>query len=201
MIGPHELSGFDRYDFVSVFPGEPRIKIDLSTPVETLWGGVTVLAGAGALVTGYLALTKGGLTLGVAVGLGMVAAVFGLLWYSTDNYYVFDFRRREVLYRRNFFGLESLRRVASFDGVAGFGVNCRNDLNKYGTFSEYWVEMILQGGKAVVLTDRNVDALHTCNNLASQLAETVGAQIWKGKLQRPMQVSVDSHGKTSVTHS
>lgn len=180
---------------------DTRVRIDPNTPLENLFTGLAGLSGIG-LFLGVFTLfdSNAGLPAWVVGLLAVMAAAFTALRLNTDNFYIFDFDTREVLFSRQVLSHRSLRHFMDFGRIAGFTVDAKKQSNKKRTWWEYWVVLVRDDGTCIRMTDGQEGGLSPANRLANDLAGATDSKAWEGQLQRPMRVVVGPYGRVRVTH-
>ncbi|MGE0707679.1 MAG: hypothetical protein AB7N76_08430 [Planctomycetota bacterium] len=186
-----------RAGFLERLP-DGRLKLELETPLESLWAWSSLLSG----VAGFLALVNlSRLGPGPLIVAVVALAASLLLSANTDNYYLLDLERGELLYRRQVFSHVSVRRQASFGEIAGAGVDCRQRSNKERRWCEYALVVILRDGRTLLVSDWQEERRAALDRQAQELAWAVGGRSWGSFPERALSVRFDRRtGELRVDH-
>lgn len=155
-----------------------RIKLELKTPLETVFMWLSFCS-LFLLVIGFIGYMEDGWTskVMVMVYLGVISVVFfGSLYFNTDNFYILDMERRELLYHFKFFFLRKITVAARFDDINAVTVSGSYHKTKHDQWYSYQTVYVNGDGKVFPLSDPAREAIGKQRDLASQIAELTGAR-------------------------
>ncbi len=129
------------------------------------------------------------------------AGVFFLIMRGlTDNYYLFDRQRREVLYHFECAVIRWVSTYLPFDQIKAIGVHGSIHASKHSRWYEYQVQLVDQQGQFHPMSDsKHLSELPALNQRAENLARLVGCPCLPGKSEHQLVVSPGNHrGEPSV---
>lgn len=163
----------------SVLPA--KFKLDLDTPMESFLKYAMIIGS----VVGLLALIGhlSGRTDSLPFLLGGVflAVISGFLFFTTDNYYIIDTKKKMILYHFKFMTLESLKDFAPFSSIDATTVNGKRKSTKnrrnWRIWWEHRAEIVLNSGKVYPISNWKSSGYAEAATKAQQLAEISGANF------------------------
>lgn len=182
--------------------GEGRWKLDLEDGLEQWWSRLSLLLGLLVCIFGlnlFVAKDKAPFALWFLICCGLLGIV-AVLRAWTDNYYILDLPRGQLLLHRTFFSFRSLRVVADFDDVAGFAVDGRLHTHKSSSWWEYFIVVLRKGAQRLIpLTDRERGRWETYHEVAQGLAHAADVPYFRGEEEHSLQVARSDTGTLQVS--
>jgi len=175
-----------------------RLKLELNTPLETffMWAGIISCF---ILFAGFVGYLEDGLTsttkLMLASG-GLLLAIFGSLYFHTDNYYVVDRIGERILYHFKFFFYQRVSTVCRFSEIALITTGGKREKTKHSVWWEYAVFILTTDGGLMRVTDFAKDAFFDQKRFAERLCEITGAKF----IDAPEERIVKAAGINCVRH-
>jgi hypothetical protein len=154
-----------------------RFKLDLDTPMETFFFWMMIIGGIAAII-GLINTLDGNASAQTLLTVGVVvAAIAGVLYKATDNYYIIDSEKKMMLYRFKFFTINNLKIFAPFSSIHAATVNGRKQHSKHSSWWEYRAEIVLASGKVYPISDWKKYAFETADKKARNMADITGAEF------------------------
>ncbi len=180
--------------------GKGRIKIDQITPLEAAFAASGFLGGfllfIACISTGSLPVMN------VFSVLALVFLGVGVIGYRlTDNYYVVDLNRRQLVYHFEFLSVVQETVLADFQSVAC--ITSHSELRHYK--GEHWFDyatiLILRDGTKFPLSNYKKDDLLAANARARLLAGCAGVDFVAGRENAEVEVRHDPNsGEVRIFH-
>jgi len=160
----------------------PKIKVDLSTPLELtffLLAGLSVAAMVFAFILspGEKFDQQWQAVMAVA-GICLVLSI--TMYFNTDNYYIFDLVNKMMFYHFRFFFYTRVEKVASFADIHAVTSTGSHESDRYDDYYNYRVQCILNTGQILYLSDETRENLEKQNNTARKIAVITGAEYVAG---------------------
>ena len=172
------------------YDSETQIKLDLTTPLETLFKK-GILTGVLLFIIGLSAapaLPKPG----VIIFAGFSFFIFSVfLYFLTNNYYVLDLTRQKLVYNFKFLIFNSKKVIASFSEISSVGIRSykvkRNTPAGPGhsatstTLRYYQIVIALNNMKLLNVSDFQMSNYNFVEKQARQIALKTGATYVQGR--------------------
>ncbi len=169
----------------SNLPG--KIKVDLSTPLESFLLGAVGVAAVIALLL-YIQGTFGGkksppnpeLLKYIPLAIGFMATALAC-WFGVDNFYVISVQQRKLLYHFKLFFMVKITAVADFEQIAAIGVTGVRHTHKGNVWWKYKICAVKNSGEFIDLSDEaDPGKLDWLNDRAEGMAAVAGCLFAKG---------------------
>lgn len=168
-----------------------KLKLELKTPLETFFMWAGIISGF-ILFAGFIGYIEDGLTstakLMLASG-GLLLALFGSLYFHTDNYYVVDRIGERILYHFKFFFYRRVSTVCRFSEIALITTGGKREKSKHSVWWEYAVFFLTTDGDLVRVTDFVKDAFFDQKRFAQKLCDITGAKFVDAAEERIVKVA------------
>lgn len=175
-----------------------RLKLELATPLEKFFLWAAMISGF-LIFSGFIGYIEDGLTppakLMLATGC-LFLAVFGGLYFNTDNYYIIDRTGERILYHFKFFFFRKVSTICQFKDISLITTGGKREKSKYSVWWEYAVFILTTDGKLLRITDFAKDAFDKQKSLARKLCDITGAKF----ISAPEERIVREAGLNSVRH-
>lgn len=175
-----------------------KLKLELKTPLETFFMWAGIISGF-VLFAGFIDYIEDGLNstakLMLALG-GLLLALFGSLYFHTDNYYVVDRIGERILYHFKFFFYRRVSTVCRFSEIALITTGGKRKKSKYSVWWEYAVFFLTTNGDLIRVTDFAKDAFFDQKRFAQKLCDITGAKF----IDAPKERIVRETDLNSVRH-
>ncbi|MGM0600830.1 MAG: hypothetical protein ACQETH_13550 [Candidatus Rifleibacteriota bacterium] len=156
-----------------------KYKLDLDTPMETFLFWMIIIGGFTAFL-GVIYYLDGETNARALFSIGVVvAALSGVLYKATDNYYIIDADKKMMLYQFKCFTINNLEIFAPFSSIHAITVNGRRQHTKSTTWWEYRAEMVLSSGKVYPISEWKKYAFEETEKKARNMADITGAEFVK----------------------
>lgn len=149
-----------------------QIKLELKTPLERLFMWLSICSALVLFVgvVGYLEDGMGPLPIST-MSVGLVGLVFFFnLYYNTDNFYVLDLERKQLLYHFKFFFIKKISVAESFSDICAVSVSAKYHKSKHSQWYTYQVVYVNNDGNVYPLSDSEREAIQKQRDLAQKIA-------------------------------
>ncbi len=175
-----------------------KLKLDLKTPLETFFMWAAIISGFIGFA-GFIGYIEDGLTvvtkLMLAAG-GISLAIFGGLYFNTDNYYILDRSSERLLYHFKFFFWRKVSTICSFNEISLVTTGGKREKSKHAIWWEYAAFILTTNGELLQMSDFAKEAFDKQKELARRLCEITGARF----IDAPEERIVRAAGLNCVRH-
>lgn len=151
-----------------------KIKLDLLTPLEQFFLGLMIISPV-MIFVGFSQLKLGDTPV-LLVGAVITFVLSFLCYLATDNYYVLDIGKRQLLYRFKFLIFERVSKVVDFSGIHAITINNITLRGKGKVSYVYVPELILFDGRVLPIADSKSNKIEM-QKLARTIANASGADF------------------------
>lgn len=185
-----------------------KIKLDLDTPLETLFNVLSVI---GALSTIALIINifyeleyylrhNEILTRIVYILIsGGLTYVFIKCRLSTNNYYIVDNVKKSIVYNYEFFGNKKLEQVANFEDIKYVAIGGTRYEGKRKAIWLYYMYLITKDGNMITVSNAiDESEIAENNKKVARLALIIGCEFIEGVAEKVLKVEKNSIGDLIV---
>ena len=182
------------------------IKIDLDTPLETLFvalmsiGGIATLACLSiGLIDGKRAPADPAFLKYLSLTVPLVLAAF-VLKRGTDNYFIVHVIKRRIYYHFGFFGTEKITPYLDFSNIQTLTVTGKKRRSKHSNWYAYKIVLVDKRGKTHDFSDLQREAREEFNERARKLSTVLSCGFIECPQMGAVLVEVAPRRGVSVTH-
>lgn len=154
-----------------------QIKLELKTPLEALFMWLSIGSLFVLVIGAFNYMKEGGTPMSQVMSfLGLIfLGVFFNLYYNTDNFYVLDLDRKQLLYHFKFFFYKKISVAANFCDIHAVTVTSRYNRRKHDQWYTYQTVVVNNEGRVFQLSDPEREAIDKQRGLAEKIASLTGA--------------------------
>ena len=176
--------------------GKDTLKIEGELGLERFWSFLMVTSFFAFLVCvfGYFEVKEA-----MYLPLFLTAMIFLLsfvLSKLTDNYHIVDFKRKILIYHRQFIFKNKIP-ICNFSQIQGIGVDGRVISNSLQEWS-YRLAIVLKNGEIIPLNGHAIYTFADCMEIADTLAEMMDVEFIEGKEDHTFEVKRSQRKRNKI---
>ncbi|MFC1744257.1 hypothetical protein ACFL35_09690 [Candidatus Riflebacteria bacterium] len=168
-----------------------RIKIDVDSFLESIFKGGLVAFGILFLLGSGVCLYDGNLQDELFANMiyysPCPALFFWLCLSFVDDFLIADTKKKEIFWRRSWFGINSVSKFLSFQEILAISVSGKLE-NRNLNICSYRLVLATKKGKLYQISNYYCTDLEQMNALGEDLAQKLGVPFLEGKVERTVTV-------------
>ena len=176
-------------DWETSKPDPQTIKLDLETLLEIWFFQILLVAGIRLTLILVAAFQHDSPSMGSATVLMGIIAFFFILSKGTDNYYLIDLQKQQVLYNFNFLSIQKQSVKMTLDCLTGIAVGCKLLSTNNKNFPAYAIFLIDYKGQSLRMTNWKDIPVENANLFADWLGKNLNCPVFPGETEKTFEVS------------
>lgn len=168
--------------------------LDGHSELEVTLGVLGGLILTGSLTLGLISLDKALLPPGIVWSLLATGVLILAMRFALDDRYRLDFGAGKVQFERKILGWTQRRNICDFSELAAVAVSSRQASNKYGSWWEYGLTLVLKNGTLVAVVPERRTVHGDAAEDGATLATELNVKLHRGKPEQLLTVETGPLG-------